>query len=91
MKDMDSRYHVGDAVRVIDTFLDIDQYNEERNEYGGKSTTIRSVSWCNLCDRYEYKINKCNLVWCDNNFEFDIQHELPEFDASEVDLRELFS
>lgn len=91
MKETDSKYHVGDTVRVVDTFLDIDQFNEERDEYNGKSATIRLVKWCNTCGRYEYRVKECDLIWVDNNFEFDIQNELPDFDVSEVDLRELFS
>lgn len=91
MEEMDSKYHVGDTVRIIDTSLDIDPYNEERDTYGGEAVTIRLVKWCDMCNRYEYRISKGNLIWCDDNFEFDIQHELPEFDASGANVLDLFS
>lgn len=89
--EMDSKYHVGDKVRVIDDYLDIDTDNEERDERVGKSATIRRVQWCDVCNRYEYRISGSGLIWCDDNFEFDIQDELPSFDVSEVNILDLFS
>ena len=86
----DSRYHVGDNVRIVDTLLDIDMGNKLRSSRSGAHTTIRSVTWCDLCGRYEYRVRGDTFIWCDDNLEFDDQQELPEFNASEIDLESLF-
>ena len=91
MKEMDSKYHVGDKVRIVGTYIDIDTGNVERDRYAGECATIRKVEWCNMCHRYEYRIDESSLLWCNDNFEFDIQNELPEFDASGANVLDLFS
>lgn len=91
MKEIDSKFHIGDTVRIVNTYLDIDLFDNGRTRYAGEFATIRRVQWCDMCNRYEYRINKCDLIWCDDNFEFCIQHELPEFDASGANVLDLLS
>lgn len=85
--EMDSRYHVGDKVRIICARLD----PEEMDTLAGTEQEINSVQWCELCGRYEYRIKNNALLWCDDDFEFDVQTELPEFNASEISLKDLFN
>ena len=85
--EMDSRYHVGDKVRIVCTSLD----PEEMDAFAGTKQEVKSVQWCDLCGRYEYRIKDNSLLWNDDDFEFDIQTELPEFSASEISLKDLFN
>ena len=87
MEEMDSRYHVGDTVRIITDRLT----PEEMNELNGTIHEVKSVRWCDICGRYEYRVKGNWFIWCDDDFEFDIQHELPEFDASGANVLDLFS
>ena len=86
MIEMDSRYHVGDKVRVVTNTL-----RPEDTDIIGTKQEIKTVRWCDMCGRYEYYIARSSLLWCDEDFEFDIQTELPEFSASEISLNDLFS
>lgn len=86
MIEMDSRYHVGDRVRIVSDYL-----KPEDDGLIGFEHEIKSVRWCELCNRYEYRIKRGGLLWCDNDFEFDTQIELPEFSASEISLNDFFS
>lgn len=85
--EMDSRYHVGDKVRIVCTSLN----PEEIDVLAGTKQEVESVQWCDLCGRYEYRIKDNLLLWNDDDFEFDIQTELPEFSASEFSLKDLFN
>ena len=85
--EMDSRYHVGDKVRMVNNRLT----PEEMDEYAGTIQEVKSVQWCDMCGRYEYRIKNDPLLWCDDDFEFDVQTELPEFNASEISLKDLFN
>lgn len=84
--EMDSRYHVGDKVRVVTNTL-----RPEDTGIIGTKQEIKAVKWCNMCGRYEYRIKINSFLWCDEDFEFDIQTELPEFSASEISLNDFFS
>lgn len=85
--EMDSRYHVGDKVRIVCTSLN----PEEMDNFAGTKQEVKSVQWCDLCGRYEYRIKDNFLLWCDDDFEFDTQTELPEFSTEVSDLTSLFS
>lgn len=85
--EMDSKYHVGDKVRVVDNILS----REMAGDFIGTEQKVREVRWCELCDRYEYRVTGSALLWCDDDFEFDTQTELPEFNASELSLKDLFN
>lgn len=84
--EMDSRYHVGDKVRIVSDSL----YPEDDGLIGSEQE-IKTVQWCESCGRYEYRIKGNNLLWSDMDFEFDVQTELPEFSASEISLNDFFS
>jgi hypothetical protein len=84
---MDSKYHVGDKVRIVDGRLS----PEEMDEFAGTIQEVKSVQWCDICGRYEYRIKNSLLLWGDDDFEFDAQTELPEFNASELSLKDLFN
>ena len=86
MIEMDSRYHVGDRVRIVANTL-----RPEDECIIGTIQEIKTVQWCEMCGRYEYRTKRGSLLWCDEDFEFDIQTELPEFSASEISLNDLFS
>lgn len=83
--EMDSRFHVGDKVRIITDRL----APEEMDRLAGTKHEIKTVQWCDLCGRYEYRVKDDVLLWCDDDFEFDVQTDLPEFCASEFSLDEL--
>ena len=84
--EMDSKYHVGDRVRIVNnTFRPGDTFAIDTKQ------EVRAVQWCDMCGRYEYYIQKSGLLWCDDDFEFDLGIELPEFSVSEVSLSDLFS
>ncbi len=85
--EMDSKYHVGDKVRIISNRLS----PEEMDKFAGTKQEIKRVQWCDICGRYEYRIKNNLLIWCDDDFELDEQTELPEFNASELSLKDLFN
>lgn len=85
--EMDSKFHVGDKVVLTNNTLN----NDSAYVFIGTKQEIRSVRWCDLCGRYEYRIRGNSLLWNDDDFEFDIQTELPEFNASELSLKDLFN
>lgn len=88
--EMDSKYHVGDKVRIVGNRLS----PEEMDEFAGTEQEVRRVQWCDICGRYEYRIKNSLLIWCDDDFEFDIQTEipdLPEFSTEVSDLTSLFN
>ena len=85
--EMDSRYHVGDKVRIVSNRLS----PEEMDKFAGTKQEVKSVQWCYICGRYEYRIKNDSIFWCDDDFEFDVQTELPEFNASELSLKDLFN
>lgn len=85
--EMDSKYHVGDKVRIVNDRLT----PEEMDKYADTIQEVKSVQWCDICGRYEYRIKNDLLLWCDDDFEFDVQTELPEFNASEISLKDLFN
>ena len=81
----DSKFHVGDRVRIV--------FNSLRPEDGdlvGSKHEVKTVQWCEMCGRYEYRIKNSGVLWCDMDFEFDMDIELPEFSVSEVSLKDLF-
>lgn len=85
--EMDSKYHVGDKVRIVNNRLT----PEEMDKFADTIQEVKSVQWCDICGRYEYRIKNDSLIWCDDDFEFDVQTELPEFNASEISLKDLFN
>lgn len=85
--EMDSKFHVGDKVVITNNTLNYDS----ADKFVGTKQEIKSVRWCDLCGRYEYYIKENTLLWSDDDFEFDIQTELPEFSASEISLKDLFN
>lgn len=85
--EMDSKYHVGDKVRIVNNRLT----PEEMDRFADTIQEVKSVQWCDICGRYEYRIKNDTLLWCDDDFEFDVPAELPEFNASEISLKDLFN
>lgn len=85
--EMDSKYHVGDKVRIVSNRLT----PEEMEEFADTIQEVKRVQWCDVCGRYEYRTKNNQIIWCDDDFEFDIQIELPEFSASEISLKDLFN
>ena len=87
MNKTDPKYHVGDRVRIISSVIG----SKHADEFIGTEQEVDRVIWCDLCGRYEYRIKDKALLWCDDDFEFASQVDLPEFDTSESDLLSLFS
>lgn len=85
--EMNSKFHIGDKVVVTNNTLNYDS----ADAFIGTKQEIKSVRWCDLCGRYEYRVKGNSLLWNDDDFEFDIQTELPEFSASEISLKDLFN
>lgn len=85
--EMDSKFHVGDKVVITNNTLNYDS----ADSFVGTKQEVKSVQWCDLCGRYEYRVKSNSLLWNDDDFEFDIQTELPEFSTEVSDLTSLFS
>lgn len=89
---MDSRYHVGDRVVVNNVKHCAFGSNEVMEGFYGCLVTIRSVYWNSSKKVYRYGLveDRDDWAWDDSCFEADVI-ELPEFDASETNILDLFS
>ena len=90
--EMDSRYHVGDMVRIGNVRNCVFGWNEDMEGYSGEVCTIKRVEWSKYKDAYEYEIDLDNRYWMwdDSCFESEIP-DLPEFAADASGLTSLFS
>lgn len=90
---MDSTYHVGDRVRIVDVDHCVYGKNGEMENMVGSTNYISRVFWEgeNECYRYSLRNDPGHWSWDDSCFEFDTPIELPMFDASEADIFSLLS
>lgn len=94
MNSKDSKYHVGDKVRIVGVSRCVYGQNHNMRALIGEVRTIRRVSWDGSNGCYFYYIENDNhgtWIWDDSCFELETQVELPEFDTSGADLLMLIS
>ena len=89
--EMDSKFHVGDRVLVIGVREGVFGFNDDMEAMEGKCATIRRVVWNQSYRHYEYNIEENGWYYDDSCFEFFEAVELPEFEASTVDILNLLS
>lgn len=90
--EMDSRYHVGDRVRIGNVRNCIFGWNEDMEGYSGELCTIQKVQWFKYKNGYSYEIDLDNRYWMwdDSCFVSEIP-DLPEFTVDTSGLSSLFS
>lgn len=92
--EMDSKYHVGDSVRIIGVDKCAFGLNGYMRSLVGEVRTIRRVNWDDDRGCYSYHIDNDRhgvWTWDDSCFEPEVPPELPEFNTSGADLVSLFS
>lgn len=84
----ESRYHVGDEVRIIDVDKCAWGNNVHMKSLIGKIRRIRSVFWSGEKGIYYYKIENDNgdWTWDDSCLERPFPDNLPDIDTSGADL-----
>lgn len=89
---MDSRYHVGDKVRIGTVHNCIFGWNEDMESYSGQTCTIQRVEWSKYKKGYLYEIDLDNRYWMwdDSCFVSEIP-DLPDFAVDTAGLPGLFS
>lgn len=90
--EMDSKYHVGDRVRIGRVRNCIFGWNEDMEGYSGELCTIQKVQWSKHRNGYSYEIDLDGRYWMwdDSCFVSEIP-DLPEFTVDTVGLPSLFS
>lgn len=92
MVNLDSRYHVGDKVRIVDTENCLYGSNEQMKALHGEIKTIKKVFWDYDNEIYRYYLVKDNggsWAWDDTCFEPVMPDNLPEFEHSDMDVLDL--
>lgn len=90
--EMDSRYHVGDKVIVVENDDSPFGRVEQMDKLNGMECTIESVGWNynrTLCS-YKLREDPDGWTWHDTDFESTVI-DLPEFTVDTAGLPSLFS
>ena len=90
--EMDSKYHVGDKVCVRSVEDCRWGVNGQMRKLVGSIVTIKRVVWLDYANVYEYKIEEDDgWSYDDSCFEHIFVKELPNFEASSIDIASLFT
>lgn len=92
MVNLDSRYHVGDKVRIGDSEECRYGTNDHMRAIRGQIKTIRKVFWDDDYQIYRYYLAEDyggSWTWDDTCFEPIMPDNLPEFEHSDMDVLDL--